>query len=94
MLERHHEDPYESVCLADPSWVELVLIGGDVSYGRTDWYTRLAADPDSGEDLIAWGKPMRLDCRFGAPPGTPVPTLADVRSALTAAYPPLGPIYA
>ena len=21
VLERHHTDPYESVCLADPSWV-------------------------------------------------------------------------
>jgi 5-methylthioadenosine/S-adenosylhomocysteine deaminase len=94
VLERHHADPYENVCLADPSWVEMVLIGGDITYGRADWYQRLAAEPDSGEALIAWGKPMRLDCSFSAPPGQPLSTLADVRSALTAAYPPVGPIYA
>ncbi|HST84988.1 MAG TPA: hypothetical protein VLL08_24835, partial [Kineosporiaceae bacterium] len=92
---------YENVCLADPSWVELVLIGGDVTYGRADWYERLAAEPAGGESLIAWGKPMRLDCTFAAPPvpgppvpDQPLPTLADVRSALTAAYPPVGPIHA
>ena len=99
VLERHHEDPYENVCLADPSWVEMVLIGGDITYGRADWYGLLAAEPESGESLTAWGKPMRLDCGFATPPlpgETPlVPTtLADVRSALTAAYPPVGPIYA
>ena len=35
-------DPYESVCLADPSWVELVCIGGDVTYGRADWFAALS----------------------------------------------------
>src|SRR4029453_17104683 len=30
VLERHHPDPYENVCLADPSWVDLVSIGGDI----------------------------------------------------------------
>ncbi len=94
VLERHHEDPYENVCLADPSWVEMVLIGGDLTYGRADWYAQLAAEPNSGEQLIAWGKQMRLDCSFDALPGQPVPTLADLRAALTAAYPPVGPIYA
>jgi 5-methylthioadenosine/S-adenosylhomocysteine deaminase len=94
VLERHHQDPYENVCRADPSWVELVLIGGDITYGRTDWYTRLAAEPDSGENLLAWGKAMRLDGRFDAPSGSPVPSLGDLRTALTAAYPPVGPIYA
>ncbi len=56
VLERHHSDPYENVTLADPSWVQLVLIGGDLSYGRTDWYTRLAATPTSSttEQLTAW----------------------------------------
>jgi hypothetical protein len=94
VLERHHEDLYENVCLADPSWVEMVLIGGDVTYGRADWYAQLAAEPNSGEQLIAWGKQMRLDCTFDAPPGQPVPTLADLRASLTSAYPPVGPIYA
>jgi hypothetical protein len=37
---------------------------------------------------------MRLDGRFDAPSGSPVPSLGDLRTALTAAYPPVGPIYA
>lgn len=96
VLERHHQDPYENVTQADPSWVDLVLIGGDVTYARTDWYAQLAADATSGEALIAWGKPMRLDTSFdaaGAQPGTPS-TLAQLRTALTTAYPSVGPIYA
>jgi 5-methylthioadenosine/S-adenosylhomocysteine deaminase len=94
VLERHHDDPYENVVNADASWVELVMIGGDITYGRADWYTGLAADPTSGEPLIAWGKPMRLDDSFQAPAGQPTPTLAQLRTTLTSAYPPLGPIYA
>ena len=31
------EDPWENVVEADPSWVELVMIGGDLAYGRADW---------------------------------------------------------
>jgi cytosine/adenosine deaminase-related metal-dependent hydrolase len=45
VVERHHEDPYENVCQADPSWVELVAIGGDVTYARTDWFTTLPTAP-------------------------------------------------
>ena len=37
VLERHAEDPWESVLAADPSWVELVTIAGDLAYGRRDW---------------------------------------------------------
>jgi 5-methylthioadenosine/S-adenosylhomocysteine deaminase len=56
VLERHHPDPYENVTLADPSWVELVLIGSDLAYARTHWYTGLAATPDSPttEQTTAW----------------------------------------
>ncbi|MGQ4616293.1 amidohydrolase family protein [Nocardia sp. R7R-8] len=34
VLERHHNDPYENVLAADPSWVDLVCIGGDICYAR------------------------------------------------------------
>jgi cytosine/adenosine deaminase-related metal-dependent hydrolase len=96
VLERHHSDLYENVCLADPSWVQLVLIGGDLAYGRTDWYTRLAATPTSAttEQLTAWGKPMTLDTGFHSNPNDPTPSLASIRALLTAAYPPVGPIFA
>jgi 5-methylthioadenosine/S-adenosylhomocysteine deaminase len=94
VLERHHSDPYESVCLADPSWVELVCIGGDVTYARADWFGELsgAAQGSTIEDLTAWGKPMRLDTGFQG--GSDVPSLSAVRTALTTAYPAIGPIFA
>ena len=94
VLERHHPDPYESVCLADPSWVELVCIGGDITYARADWFGELsgAAQGATIEDLIAWGKPMRLDTGFQG--GTDVPSLSAVRTQLTTAYPAVGPIFA
>jgi cytosine/adenosine deaminase-related metal-dependent hydrolase len=94
VLERHHQDPYENVCLADPSWVELVCIGGDITYGRADWFGQLsgAATGTTIEDLIAWGKPMRLDTGFQG--GSDAPSLSAVRTALTTAYPAVGPIFA
>jgi cytosine/adenosine deaminase-related metal-dependent hydrolase len=103
VLERHAADPYENVCLADPSWVDLVMVGGDLAYGRADWVRALAADPDrpSLEPVTAWGTPMLLDTSFhagtlpagGRPAGTPI-TLTDLRTALTDAYPQVGPIFA
>ncbi|GAA2156159.1 cytosine/adenosine deaminase-related metal-dependent hydrolase [Humibacillus xanthopallidus] len=94
VLERHHSDAYENVCLADPSWVELVCIGGDVTYARADWFGELSASATSStiEDLIAWGKPMRLDTGYQG--GADVPSLSAVRSQLTGAYPAVGPIFA
>jgi cytosine/adenosine deaminase-related metal-dependent hydrolase len=94
VLERHHFDPYENVCLADPSWVELVCIGGDITYGRADWFGALSggAQGTTIEDLTAWGKPMRLDTGFQG--GSDVPSLSTVRGLLTAAYPAVGPIFA
>lgn len=94
VLERHHADPYENVCLADPSWVELVCIGGDVTYGRADWFAALsgAAEGATIESLTAWGKPMRLDTGFQG--GADTPSLSTVRGLLTGAYPPVGPIFA
>ncbi len=96
MLERHHEDPNESVCLVDPSWVELVSIGGDITYARADWFAALsgAAEGSTIENLIAWGKPMRLDTGFRSPAAAPTPSLSAVRSLLTGAYPAIGPVFA
>lgn len=96
VLERHHQDPYENVCLADPSWVELVSIGGDITYARADWFAGLsdAAEGQTIENLIAWGKPMRLDTCFQSPAAAPTPSMSSVRGLLTAAYPAIGPIFA
>lgn len=94
VFERHHEDPYENVCLADPSWVELVCIGGDITYGRADWFNRLSGDAQSPtiEELNAWGKSMRIDTGFQSAPD-PLP-LSQIQQLLTTAYPPVGPIFA
>jgi hypothetical protein len=96
VLERHHRDPYENVCLADPSWVELVSIGGDVTYARADWFGALSggAEGTTIEDLVAWGKPMRLDTGFQSAADAPAPSLTQIRTLLTSAYPPVGPIFA
>jgi cytosine/adenosine deaminase-related metal-dependent hydrolase len=96
VLERHHQDPYESVCLADPSWVELVSIGGDITYARADWFATLsgAATGPTIEDVVAWGKPMRLDTGFQSAEASPTPPLSELRGLLTAAYPPVGPVFA
>lgn len=96
VVERHHEDPYENVCLAEPSWVELVSIGGDITYGRADWFDTLsgAAQGSTIENLVAWGKPMRLDTGFQQAAGSPALSLSQIRSLLTTAYPPVGPIFA
>lgn len=94
VLERHHPDPYENVCLADPSWVELVTIGGDITYARADWFAALSGDAAGRtiEDLVAWGKPMRLDTGYRGE--ADVPPLSEVRRLLTGAYPAVGPIFA
>jgi 5-methylthioadenosine/S-adenosylhomocysteine deaminase len=96
VVERHHEDPYENVCQADPSWVELVAIGGDVTYARTDWFTTLTdgATGSTIEQLTAWGKTMTLDNGYRTAQGDPPPSLHDIRALLTANYPPVGPIFA
>jgi hypothetical protein len=96
VLERHHADPYENVCQADPSWVELVLVGGDVTYGRSDWFASLtgSATGPTVEQLVAWGKPMTLDTGFQVGAGPASPSLTQLRSLLTGAYPPVGPIFA
>jgi 5-methylthioadenosine/S-adenosylhomocysteine deaminase len=98
VLERRREDPYESVVAADPSWVQLVMIDGDLAYGRADLLTELVDPADRGrlEPVLAWGKPMLLDTSFRALPASPQlpPTMAQLRAALIAHYPQVGPIFA
>ncbi|WP_036223872.1 amidohydrolase family protein [Marmoricola sp. URHB0036] len=97
VMARQDDDAYESVCESTPADVELVMIGGDVAYGRADWVTQLAADaadPDL-EPVLAWGRSMLLDTSFEVVPGgDPTPRLSSIRSSLTKIYPPVGPIWA
>jgi 5-methylthioadenosine/S-adenosylhomocysteine deaminase len=95
VFERRHPDPYENVVSAEPSWVELVTIGGDLTYGRTDWIAALSDDPSQLQPLLAWGQPMLLDTGYVAHGSgtTAAPTLSDLRAALIAAYPQVGPIF-
>lgn len=96
VIQRRHADGYESVVDADPSHVELVMIGGDLVYGRPDWLGAVT-DPSEYEPVLAWGRPMLVDTRFGSPEedGTgPARRLETMRSRLIARYPPVGPIFA
>ena len=98
VLERRREDPYESVVAADPSWVQLVMVDGDLAYGRADWLAELVDPADRArlEPVLAWGNPMLLDTSFRALPANPQlpPTMAQLRAALIAHYPQVGPIFA
>ncbi|MEO7350286.1 MAG: amidohydrolase family protein, partial [Marmoricola sp.] len=97
VMARQDADAHESVCASTPADVELVMIGGDVAYGRSDWVETLAADaadPDL-EHVVAWGRRMLLDTSFEVTPGgDPTPRLSSIRQALTSVYPPVGPIWA
>ena len=97
VLARCDPDPYESVCAAIPGDVELVLIGGDLAYGRADWVRTLAHDHANPnlEPVLAWGQPMLLDTSYqGQPNEVPTPRLAQLRAELTSSYPQVGPIWA
>jgi cytosine/adenosine deaminase-related metal-dependent hydrolase len=97
VFERHRDDPWLNIVIAEPAWVELVMIGGDVAYGHTPVVESLVgADALARfEALTAWGKPMQLDTGYQAKPGaTPLPKLAELRSDLIAQYPQVGPIFA
>lgn len=102
VLERRHPDPWEAVAQAAPSCVELVVLGGDVAYGRAAWVRQLAGvanagDPDPGqtERLVAWGKTVLVDLSYSMKsPAAPPPRLADLRAELIARYPQAGPIFA
>jgi 5-methylthioadenosine/S-adenosylhomocysteine deaminase len=97
VLERRVDDPYENMLDADPGWVQLVMIDGDLPYGRADWLETLAdpADHERLEPLIAWGKRMLLDTSHTAAPATePQPRLEELRQSLIGEYPQVGPIFA
>jgi hypothetical protein len=82
------------VLQADRRSVELVVVGGDVAYGRRDWVDRLAG-PTEREAVIAWGKQMALDLSYSvAASPSPPPRLADLRAELLARYNQTGPIFA
>ena len=97
MLQRPLEDAYDSVVAAYPSSVELVMIAGDMIYGRADWVGQLSTIEDY-EVLIAWGREMALDTRFGshevALPSGPPNRLIDISRQLIGRYPAIGPIFA
>ena len=82
---------------AEPAWVELVMIDGDLPYGRADWLEALTdpADSERLEPLIAWGKRMLLDTSHTAAPATgDSPRLEELRESLVGEYPQVGPIFA
>jgi 5-methylthioadenosine/S-adenosylhomocysteine deaminase len=97
VFERFVADPWENVVEADPSWVELVMIDGDLAYGRADWLRQLAATGalEGLEPQVAWGKQMLLDTSYAAHPDGDSPVrLAQLRADLIREYPQVGPIFA
>jgi 5-methylthioadenosine/S-adenosylhomocysteine deaminase len=97
VFERQTEDPWESVAAADPSYVQLVMIGGDVAYGNAALVGQMfdAAALAHFEALRAWGKPMLLDTSYqGHPKGESPPPLSSLRADLIKAFPQVGPIFA
>jgi cytosine/adenosine deaminase-related metal-dependent hydrolase len=97
VFERRQDDPWENVVAADPSWVELVMIDGDIAYGHDTLVKQLVGeDRAAGIELqIAWGKRMLLDTSFQVhrDPQAP-PKLSELRAALIQGYPAVGPIFA
>jgi hypothetical protein len=106
VLEQQHDDPYEAVCQARRSSVELVCVDGHLLYGRDEWFYALAPTAGvhdrqhphaTGELVRAWGKLMRLDIAAPADPSTnepALPGLAALRAQLISRYERLGPIFA
>jgi 5-methylthioadenosine/S-adenosylhomocysteine deaminase len=80
---------------AEPAWVHLVTIGGDIAYGRPDWITQLAPTT-SYEEQQAWGNDVLIDTSYRARANstTPPPRLSQIRANLLARYPQTGPIFA
>jgi 5-methylthioadenosine/S-adenosylhomocysteine deaminase len=97
VLERRMQDPWENVAAAMPWWVDLVMIGGDMAYGRTAWIRKLANLPAANalETAFAWGKEMTLDTTYSVrQSGTPPPRLSVLRASLLGRYRQIGPIFA
>lgn len=94
VLERCHEDPWESVLRSDPSCVEMTMIAGNVAYARSDWYQRLTQTAPP-ETVWAWGREMGLDVTYATRPGAAAPPrLADLRATILKSYLQTGPIFA
>lgn len=97
IVQKRLDDPYDNVVSAYPSWVDMVMIGGDIIYGRADWIAELSTPADY-EPVTAWGRPMLLDTRFGSPDDAtvdgPPRRLGGMRAKLIARYPAVGPIFA
>jgi 5-methylthioadenosine/S-adenosylhomocysteine deaminase len=94
VLQRAHDDPFETVLRSDPSAVQLVAIGGNVVYARTDWYEQLTDEP-GGEQVWAWGRQMTLDTTYSVrATQNPAPRLAELRKAILGSYIGAGPIFA
>jgi 5-methylthioadenosine/S-adenosylhomocysteine deaminase len=96
VLERRLDGAFDNVVQADPSWVELVMIGGDLTYGRAEWIRELLPPRQVAEleSLSAWGKEMLLDSHFAEVPDPGAPRLAQLRTQLGRAFSRLGPIFA
>ena len=93
VLERHDRDPWESVLQADRRSIDLVVIGGDVAYGRIEWIDELAGASER-EPVLAWGKHMALDLTYSVLPFEKrPPRLAELRAGLLARFPQTGPIF-
>lgn len=94
VLAARHPDPWESVVDSMPSDIELVMIGGDLAYGRTDWIGTVAPCGQT-EPVVAWGRSMLVDTSYSVlSPETPSPKLGELRTELIARYPQVGPIFA
>jgi cytosine/adenosine deaminase-related metal-dependent hydrolase len=94
VLERRAADPWESVLASDRRAVDLVVLGGDIAYGRAEWVAALAG-PARMEPVLAWGKRMALDLSYSVSASDrPLPRLADLRAALLARHPQAGPLFA
>lgn len=94
VLERSHQDPWESVFRSDPSCVQMTMIAGNIAYARSDWYMQLTGGPGP-EAIPAWGRDMTLDISYAAKPAAqPPPKLADLRKAILGSYLQAGPIFA
>jgi len=95
VLERRHDDPWENVLEADPSCVELVLINGDLSYGRAELVKSLVEPVGFSEleAVPAWGKPMVLDTAYAVNPRGARLRLRNLRASMIEKYPQVGPIF-
>lgn len=97
IVQKRLDDPYDNVLSAYPSWLDMVMVGGDIIYGRPDWVAQLSTPADY-EPVTAWGRPMLLDTRFGSPDDAgvdgPPRRLAEMRAKLINRYPAVGPIFA